>query len=349
MMIEDIIKKDKPFYIYGAQVVAYGAYKAIQHLYNREPVSFLVSNLKNNPSKIENVPVTTLEGISRDSIIIICVTELLQNEICKTLVENNFKNFFYLTHHEEYLLMSRYFNGIKKFPVAESSEDNLHVDLEIYETKHHKDKNINNPPQLKSFERSVQAGAALTEMKITSLSDDTGDNISQKNRNYCEMTVAYWVWKNSNHDWKGLEHYRRHLLITPEMLGNDVDAILPLPYICYPDTFAQSRRFVSEDILNFMLKTLEKLYPAQYDNYLKILNDHYQYAYNMVCAKNKVYNDYCKWLFSITDQMELSAERLPSVLDARVLGYVSEILTSLYFMSNQNKINIKHVEKAIYV
>ena len=348
-MIMDLISKNNSFYIYGAQVVAYGAYKAINHLYNRKPEAFVVSNLTNNPHEIENIPVETLEKVPQNALIIICVTEVFKNEIAANLTSQGFKNFFHFTYHEEYLLMSAYFNSIKKFPTVEYKNNNSATDIEIYETKHHKDKKVNNPPTLKIFEKSVQAGAALANIKIANLTDDTEDNISSKNREYCEMTVAYWIWKNSKHDWKGLEHYRRHLLITLEMLDNDIDAILPLPYICYPNTLAQSRRFISEEILNLMFETLEKLYSNQYRNYLNILNDQYQYTYNMVCAKNQVYNDYCEWLFNITNHMESCAERVPNILNARVLGYVSEVLTSLYFMSNQNTLNIKHVEKAIYV
>ncbi|MBR6268426.1 MAG: DUF4422 domain-containing protein [Selenomonadaceae bacterium] len=61
--------------------------------------------------------------------------------------------------------------------------------------------------------------------------DNTGKNISARNKQYCEMTATYWVWKNTHHTWKGIEHYRRHLLVKPEMLAEDVDAILPLTYV----------------------------------------------------------------------------------------------------------------------
>ena len=58
----------------------------------------------------------------------------------------------------------------------------------------------------------LQVGSALQE-DLGYLRDDTGDNISEKNRNYCELTGLYWAWKNLESDYIGVAHYRRHFAL----------------------------------------------------------------------------------------------------------------------------------------
>lgn len=53
------------------------------------------------------------------------------------------------------------------------------------------------------------------------IGDDTGDNISSKNKTYNELTCIYWAWKNQNQlqypDYIGLVHYRRHLILNESL------------------------------------------------------------------------------------------------------------------------------------
>ena len=58
----------------------------------------------------------------------------------------------------------------------------------------------------------TQVGAALADSHFPGFFyDDTDDNISLKNRSYCELTAQYWAWKNINADYYGFFHYRRYL------------------------------------------------------------------------------------------------------------------------------------------
>ena len=56
----------------------------------------------------------------------------------------------------------------------------------------------------------IQVGKELSSFDLGIQGDDVGDNISYLNTIYCEMTAAYWGWKNIQADYVGLCHYRRY-------------------------------------------------------------------------------------------------------------------------------------------
>ena len=55
----------------------------------------------------------------------------------------------------------------------------------------------------------VIAGADYQTKPIpeTWVTDNTGDNISKKNKSYCELSTQYWAWKNIDADYYGFCHY----------------------------------------------------------------------------------------------------------------------------------------------
>ncbi|MCF0231658.1 MAG: DUF4422 domain-containing protein, partial [Enterococcus sp.] len=68
----------------------------------------------------------------------------------------------------------------------------------------------------------MQVGFADTDFSGY-LRDNTGDNIAQKNKNFCELTALYWIWKNCDADVKGLVHYRRLLADTEKVHAKSID------------------------------------------------------------------------------------------------------------------------------
>jgi hypothetical protein len=56
----------------------------------------------------------------------------------------------------------------------------------------------------------------LQKIKTEIQGDDTGENISEKNKYYSELTGIYWVWKNTQQDIAGSCHYRRYFTAQPE-------------------------------------------------------------------------------------------------------------------------------------
>ena len=74
----------------------------------------------------------------------------------------------------------------------------------------------------------IHVGRAVSRFKeemSNMIGDDTGENISEKNPYYSELTAQYWAWKNMHDvDYVGLCHYRRYF--QTEFTCNNIDPIL---------------------------------------------------------------------------------------------------------------------------
>ena len=114
----------------------------------------------------------------------------------------------------------------------------------------------------------IQVGKAISEYNLGIIGDDTGDNISQKNPSYCELTAQYWAWKNVDCRYIGLCHYRRYFetVYTNDLLErifSKYDVILPRPvYYGIRETMLHKLRMniLPEDCAIFLL-AIRKLYP----------------------------------------------------------------------------------------
>ena len=185
--------------------------------------------------------------------------------------------------------------------------------------------------------------------------DNTGENISQLNPYYCELTGLYWAWKNLDCDYLGLVHYRRYftkksqsykenLKIDEVILNQEEiefllrkgDIIVPKKRKYYIETlYSHYAHTLDASHLDLARKVIEKQNPEYLDSFDKVMRQRSAYMFNMFIMKKELADDYFTWLFPILDSMyecmDLSGL---TAFEARLFGRVSELLFNVWLVKN---------------
>ena len=192
-------------------------------------------------------------------------------------------------------------------------------------------------PELKEY-APIQVGADGKE-SLGYITDNTGENISNKNSNFCELTATYWIMKNDNSDIVGLTHYRRYFfnnifsnsfknIIKKEKIINILnkyDIIVPKKYNLGGTVKNQYSKFHNIEDLMKCGEIIKNKYPEYSEAFDKVLKKRKIYTYNMFISRKKVFDDYYKWLFDIL----FEAEKIIDIsnydnYNKRVYGFLSE-------------------------
>jgi hypothetical protein len=79
----------------------------------------------------------------------------------------------------------------------------------------------------------IHVGAANSKFNLGILRDDKGENISELNPIFCELTAIYTAWKNFKHvENVGLFHYRRYLFVARKKINFFLISKFLLSRIC---------------------------------------------------------------------------------------------------------------------
>lgn len=185
-------------------------------------------------------------------------------------------------------------------------------------------------------------GGAFRETVHTMQPDCEGDNISEKNSSYCELTTQYWAWKNCDADYYGFCHYRRMMAFADkefaldnwsaiyldymtdavldkfaiieekqvEKVVCDFDVIAPIPsnlkkngFKNVYDQYKQCSRLNIEDI-DLTLQIIKEIKPKFYNSAIEYFNGDEGYFYNIFVMRKELFNEYCEFLFSVLQEFD---------------------------------------------
>lgn len=182
------------------------------------------------------------------------------------------------------------------------------------------------------------------------LGDDTGENISDLNPLYGELTGLYWIWRNETEaDVIGICHYRRYFLNDAGaiMSRSDYEAALSDCDVLVSDflsnggsnreNFGNAHNIADMDAMG---DAILKLYPGDYPAFLKVMEDDKCCYGNLMVTSRELFNEYCEWLFHLcaeaSDKIDVSSYDL---YHKRVYGFLSEVL--LYVWLEARKLRVK--------
>ena len=180
-------------------------------------------------------------------------------------------------------------------------------------------------------------------LKCASVFDSSGKNISDKNKNYCELTALYWIWKNDDSQYVGLEHYRRffcskNLLKAKPLSRNRIEKLLQKYEVIIPrksrtkptvyDFYANSH---CKRDLDICAEIINRDFPEYSEACAKVFNSNKSSMFNMFVMSKNLMDEYCEWLFKLL----FLAEKEVDLSDKddyqkRVFGFLSERLFNVW-------------------
>lgn len=202
------------------------------------------------------------------------------------------------------------------------------------------------------------------------LHDDEGDNISELNPMYCELTAQYWAWKNLDEDYYGFCHYRRYFNFsktvydedeygniresypgknaikkygldekTIENLVKKYDVIIteekdvsemPDHATSIIDQYDKAALLHPEDIRT-ILKVIDDLTPEYSESAHEFLNGTTTSFCNMYILKKDIFFRYAEWMFKILEEFcNRTDMSLYSEEALRTPGHLSERLFGIF-------------------
>jgi len=253
----------------------------------------------------------------------------------------------------------------------------MNKDIEIV-VSYHKPSKVFQSDALKP----MQLGKATAKIDLGFRGDDTGDNISHKNKYYGEYTAFYWLWKNSRADVKGFMHYRR-LLDLASVDGKD--KVIALEDIESPEQVVldlglnnkniskimenadviiknaeningfggnieeQYKAYHTPEYLDYAMAIIKQDFPDIYPAAKRILAGNIGWFKNLVIMKAQLFDALCEFKFGVLEKLEEKVDvNRPEIASGwryttRYAAFIGERLT-MFFVEYLREQGVKIAE-----
>lgn len=208
---------------------------------------------------------------------------------------------------------------------------------------------VGRKPWLDAQEKAVDSGCRDgCQALLTYTGDDSGDNISDQNCYYSELTGLYWVWKNvRDMEYVGTCHYRRYLLhqgspfteqgIADVLSNYDVitTKTLQLNYSYYEGFCSHHKPMYLDETA----RVIAERYPEYHETFSQLVHEKHTYFGNMLICRKELYDAYCTWLFDILFELQrrIKVEEEDSY-HRRIFGFISEFLQYVWIVHNRYRV-----------
>ena len=201
------------------------------------------------------------------------------------------------------------------------------------------------------------------------LHDNEGDNISDKNKYYCELTAQYYAWKNIDADYYGFFHYRRYLSLVekahkrPHAFYNKIDdklvfklkiddvervvkgrdVLIPYPedmHLSIKNHYLSSPEHVNKDAIDHVMEIIIKKNPEMEKDILFYLHENTcLISKNMYIMSKEFADGYFTFLFDVLKEYD---ETYASEILPRTQGFLAERIFAIYFLYKKRTTDLKY-------
>lgn len=229
----------------------------------------------------------------------------------------------------------------KRKPVNERPDSELR-DVKVYIATH----KAFNPPEMEGYIPLHVGKEGKADLGFAG--DNTGDNMSEMNPYYCEMTGVYWIWKNISCDVAGLSHYRRyftrmdHILTVDEIreVLKSYDVIVGNSSMANEGSVKahyQALHNISD--MEVCRKVMEETCPEYVEAYDLCMEANLLNIANMLICPKKIFDEYCEWVFPLLAEVEKRVDMTGyDDFQKRLYGYLTERLLRIWLIAHKYRV-----------